>query len=490
MPDYGVTDKGFEIKRMEDIIEEIHSDLTEGFGFDTRLADDQSFLNVLVLTNAAQLADLWEVAQDEYYAKFVATATGLNLDHAVQYGGIKRKAAQQNAYPLHCTGDDGTLVPQGAIVSTSTTPAVRLYSGEQFEIARENCNSLSIRVAVIEAGAYTVSINGTEYSYTCPSDSTPESTILGGISSAITDAGYTKEVVEDDDGYLLKITDGTIGRSNEIAMSDNLTTESVTVIATFITEEYGKITIPNGLVTVMVTNITGFNSVMNLLPPTYGRDRETDVELRHSYMQKKAIRSNTMLDSIEAELVNNIDGVEAARGYENSSDSTDEMGLPPHSIEIVVDGGSDSDVAQAILLRKAGGIQTYGNTTVNVLGVYGDQIPIKFSRPQGIYSWLKVVLHGDQSSLPTNYSELAIGSIMEYAEDLVCGDDLLIQLLLDGIYDSIAGLSYVDITVAYSSDSGFEPSSEDYTQGNIIVTARQKILLAEARIEVSFSADS
>ncbi len=35
MSDYGVTNQGFVLKRMDTILEEIHSDLTEGFGVDT-----------------------------------------------------------------------------------------------------------------------------------------------------------------------------------------------------------------------------------------------------------------------------------------------------------------------------------------------------------------------------------------------------------------------------------------------------------------------
>ena len=95
MPDYGITDKGFVLKRMDTILEEIHSDLTEGFGFDTRL-QRPSFLDVLVTTFAGQIADLWETAQDSYYAKYPAMATGVNLDNAVQYGGIRREANQRS----------------------------------------------------------------------------------------------------------------------------------------------------------------------------------------------------------------------------------------------------------------------------------------------------------------------------------------------------------------------------------------------------------
>ena len=45
MAEYGITDKGFEIKRLDEILEELHSELSGKFGFNTRL-DPQSFLNV------------------------------------------------------------------------------------------------------------------------------------------------------------------------------------------------------------------------------------------------------------------------------------------------------------------------------------------------------------------------------------------------------------------------------------------------------------
>ncbi len=164
MSDYGVTDKGFVLKRMDTILEEIHSDLTEGFGFDTRL-QSPSFLNVLVTSFGGQIADLWETAQDSYYAKYPATATGLNLDNAVQYGGIRRAANKRTAYPLHCTGDDGTYIREDAIVATNTTPEIRLYAADEFQITREAFNSVDIIVAASQNGIYSVTINGNQYSY-------------------------------------------------------------------------------------------------------------------------------------------------------------------------------------------------------------------------------------------------------------------------------------------------------------------------------------
>lgn len=483
MAEYGVTDKGFNIKRLDTIMEEIHTDLTEAFGFDTRLTKP-SFLDTLITTFSYQISDLWETAQDNYYAKYPATATGVSLDNAVQYGGIRRAANKRTSYRLHCTGDDGTYVREEAIVATNTSPEVRLKNADEFEITRDAFNRVSIKVASAEVGVYSVTINGNQYSFSSPDG--VEEDVITGLAKAIADDGYVITA----ENNTLTIEDKTISRSNVLILSDNLTTSSVTVIATFLTEEYGKITLPYGIVTKMVNNVTGFTAVTNLLEPTYGRKQESDIELRQSYIAKSALRSNTMIESIVGELLNNIENVESASGYENDTDYVDSRGLPPHSIEIIVEGGDNSEIAQAILRRKAGGIQTYGSIEVGVPGVYGDTIPVRFNRPGYLYTWLKVVLHGDKSQLPTNYASLTIQALISDGAEFVAGTNLLTQLLNDGIYDAVAGLTYVEIYTAYGTSSTYVPEASDYKQKNIIVTSRQKVLIDEKRIEVSFSEDS
>lgn len=457
--------------------------MTEAFGFDTRLTKP-SFLDTLITTFSYQISDLWETAQDNYYAKYPATATGVSLDNAVQYGGIRRAANKRTSYRLHCTGDDGTYVREEAIVATNTSPEVRLKNADEFEITRDAFNRVSIKVASAEVGVYSATINGSQYSFSSPDG--VEEDIITGLAKAITDDGYTITAKNN----TLTIEDKTISRSNVLILSDNLTTSSVTVIATFLTEEYGKITLPYGIVTKMVNNVTGFTAVTNLLEPTYGRKQENDIELRQSYIAKSALRSNTMIESIVGELLNNIENVESASGYENDTDYVDSRGLPPHSIEIIVEGGDNSEIAQAILRRKAGGIQTYGSIEVGVPGVYGDTIPVRFNRPDYLYTWLKVVLHGDKSQLPTNYASLTIQALISDGAEFVAGTNLLTQLLNDGIYDAVAGLTYVEIYTAYGTSSTYVPESSDYKQKNIIVTSRQKVLIDEKRIEVSFSEDS
>ena len=304
---------------------------------------------------------------------------------------------------------------------------------------------------------------------------------MQGLKDAITDTDYTVSV----EGEVLVIQDTDKSRTNAVALTENLTTSSVTSIADFYTEEYGKITLPDGIVSKMVNNISGFNSVKNILEPVYGRLNETDIELRQSYIARSALRSSTMIDSIISDLLNNVTGVETASGYENYTDVTDDRGLPPHSIEIVVEGGNNTAIADAILRKKAGGIQTYGKVTVDLPTRYGDTIPIKFNRPEYLYTWMKIVLHGDFSRMPVNYASLTRESVLEDTQNMYTGTSLYTQLLLEGIYATVSGITHVDIYTASSTDKEYVPDDTDYKLVNIIASTRQKVLVDSSRIEVS-----
>ena len=476
MANYGLTDNGFVIKRLDTILNEIHEELSDGFGIDTRISKP-SFLDVLVTTFAGQIANLWEVAQDSYYAKYPSSATGVHLDNSIQYGGIRREMAARTIYPLHCTGIDGTKVRRHTPVATNTNPETRLYAINDFEISRSKFNSCRLKVVAVENANYSVTINGSEYIYT--NNSNDKAALVTGIANSLRNSDFNVNV--DGDGII--IADKLLGRVSKLVLSSNLTTDYIVTIASFETEKFGKIQLPNDVITKLVDNIAGFTNVRNRLQPIYGREAQTDVELRQAYIAKSALRSNTMVDSVVAEILNTVVGIETVSGFENDTDFVNDRQMPPHSIEFVVEGGEDSEIASAILRKKAGGIQTYGSVVVDVPGKYGDSIPIKFNRPTYIYVWLKIVLHCKRSSLPDNYKKMVSSLIVEKNKKISTGKNLLIQTLIESLYEAIPELTYVDIQSAYRNNLSQTPTN--FVAKNVLVNSRQKIILSEDRIEVS-----
>jgi len=79
---------------------------------------------------------------------------------------------------------------------------------------------------------------------------------------------------------------------------------------------------------------------------------------------------------------------------------------------------------------------------------------------------------------------------MEESKKFVAGQNLLVQLFNEGIYNAVPGITYVEIKVAHGDSAGFVPRESDYKAKNIIVDSRQKILIDEKRIEVAFSEDT
>lgn len=125
MADYGLTPQGPNIKRLDVILEEMHSGLSEKWGVNTR-QNPESLLNHLLTNVADAIADLWEFGEAVYFSQYPATAEGRSLDNAAQYGGSTREAAAKSYYPIHCTGKDGTKLAAGTRISSATNPTTYL----------------------------------------------------------------------------------------------------------------------------------------------------------------------------------------------------------------------------------------------------------------------------------------------------------------------------------------------------------------------------
>ena len=316
MADYGLTPKGPNIKRLDTILEDLHTELSEKLGVNTK-QNTQSLLNVILTSFADRIAELWELGEAVYHSQYPSSAEGSSLDSVAQFGGITRETASKSYYPIHCTGTDGTLLAEGTQIATNTNPKTFLSIAEEKTITRSSFNSVKIKVASPRMGdTYTAVINGTAFSYVAQ-NAVPLD-ILNGLSAAITTEEFNKSV--DDAELLLVLTSVDETVNHNLVLSENLTTETVTTVITFGTDELGNILIPNGAISEIVQADAGLLSVINKCEYIAGRDAETDTELRKSYTDKIFNRSSLMLDSIKSAILNNVQGVESVAAYENTTD--------------------------------------------------------------------------------------------------------------------------------------------------------------------------
>jgi len=123
-----------------------------------------------------------------------------------------------------------------------------------------------------------------------------------------------------------------------------------------------------------------------------GQDEETDRELRERALNTTSGGGSATHDAIVGHVINTIEDVTSVTMFENKTDvdNTGSGGLPPHSFEAVVFGGSDKDVAEAIFEKKAvtahdySGVNGTAVTETVVAETNGQERDITFSRPNAI----------------------------------------------------------------------------------------------------------
>lgn len=145
-------------------------------------------------------------------------------------------------------------------------------------------------------------------------------------------------------------------------------------------ESAGARTAATGAVTKIETPTLGWQSVTNTGPAVAGAPVETDAALRKRQAISVALPSRTVLSGIDG-AVAAVAGVTQHRIYENDTNATDANGLPAHSIAVVVQGGVNTDIANAIMLKKTPGCYTQGSTSVSLTDPGGNPQTIRFYIP-------------------------------------------------------------------------------------------------------------
>lgn len=191
-------------------------------------------------------------------------------------------------------------------------------------------------------------------------------------------------------------TVGTAKNTGEITIVDETTDEYYTNSGAFIIGEdgtvntiftatsFGAITaLPSSNFSLKTPSI-GISSVEynSSGEATVGRNTETDEELRARRLDAVTYTASSILSSIRASVAQ-VEGVTYLNAYENDTMSEVDT-LPAKSFEIVVEGGDDDEIANAILLKKPAGIQAFGTTTKTVEDSDGNIFNIGFTRPEKI----------------------------------------------------------------------------------------------------------
>ena len=478
MPDYGVLPEGVNIMRLDEILGELHADATDGWGVNTQ-QNPKSYLNVLFTAVADIAASLWEFGLEVYNSSYPSTAEGISLDYSAQLGGALRTDAQKSFYRIHCEAVDGTAIPANAVIASTTNPVVQLYAADNLVVGGHAFNKADIKLVSVAANSlYSLSLDGDVYAYTSSAAPT-EGEILAGVRDAITSPFFTASVA----GNILRVEAVDIRTSHSLALGDKLTTSTVTSLVTFASGEPGDVYVPDGVMTNIVTLVPGLIAVNNIAGYIPGRLQETDAEFRETYADKIFGRSLTMIESVKAAIIRDVQGVTAIAVEQNDTDLVDSMGRYPHSIEVVVDGGDDYLIAQAIFQSKSAGINTFGDVEISIIGDGGEPIIVRFNRSEYLYVWLQLeVTQRKDTALAAGYSDAIKELLVNQFAAIPPGTEISLQELLGQVYAEVPGVAYVDISAWVTTSPS--ASTGVFDMKTIEPLPRQRAVTTLTRIEV------
>lgn len=174
--------------------------------------------------------------------------------------------------------------------------------------------------------------------------------------------------------------------------------------------EFGAIPCAASALNRVVSNILGWETVVNTNAGTLGQATQSDQQARALRANTLAFQGVALAECITSALYN-VDGVTSLTFQENVSASTqviNGISMVGHSIYACVDGGTDTDVAAALLENKSSGCAWNGSTTVDVVEpASGQTYEVSFDRPSEVSILIRVTTtNGDETNI--------IQSILDY----------------------------------------------------------------------------
>lgn len=187
--------------------------------------------------------------------------------------------------------------------------------------------------------------------------------------------------------------------------------------------------------------ILGVDRVVATQKSVLGADEESDGDLLLRFMQSHSINNNDERQGLEAHLLT-LKGVKQCKVLENYTNQTDANGVEPHSLNVIILGGDDSAIGEAILKKKIGGCGVQGQTKVEV-NFLGQKREVKFDRPTQINP--KIVLRLKRTEGATDINTGKIKDLLsEYIFSI--GEDIYISRLYS-IINEVKGFEVTQFSI-------------------------------------------
>lgn len=446
---YGVTPTGFVKKTLTVIKEELETALRAVFGQSINLTPKSAF-GQFVGIMAEREALLWEIAEALYRARDPDGATDAALEAVCALTGTMRRAAFKSMVVLTCTGSPGTTLNVERMVSV-------VDIGTKF--LTTTTETLASVFAWVASTVYAVGARVTNGSkvYHCT---------VAGTSAASGGPSTTDIDIIDGSVHWTHLGSGT-------AVAD--------VVAS--SQTAGPWVASARTLNVIETPVGGWSSALNLLDAQLGANIESDPELRLRREEELAAPGNASLEAVREHVLkvgkDTSNPVLTARVFENYTMSTNADGMPPKSIEVLVEGGEDEDILQAVFESKAAGVEPHGTVSGNVIDSEGETHVIKFSRPTMKDVYVKLLVQKNPDEFPSDGEAQLKSAVVLFGNKQKVGKDAVASSLGAQCF-TVSGV--LDVTATFI---GLAPSPA--TSTTITCTTRERARYDTSRVEVVLS---
>lgn len=239
----------------------------------------------------------------------------------------------------------------------------------------------------------------------------------------------------------------------------------------FRSAEMGGFDLQPGATLAILTKAIGWAGATTTETAEVGADEELDTQLRQRFFLSRARGAQNAVDGIEANLLQ-LPDVRESICLENFTDTIDANGLPPHSINVVVDGGQSAEIARVIFERKTAGTGMAGAVEVAHVDSRGRTRPIRFDRPTAVDCAAYIEVQRDEG-----YTAVDVEAIKQAVAGLrfKIGQDVQRTRLYSPI-NTVPGFWVQALTIGRVG--------QPLTAGNVPIGVREKARFAAADIEV------
>lgn len=244
---------------------------------------------------------------------------------------------------------------------------------------------------------------------------------------------------------------GSPGSVFQIAQAMTIPGGGLITDASFVCLATGPVDAPVNALNVIVTPVLGVTFVGNPTAAELGTNVETDAAFRvRSAQELNKAGTGTFSGLLAA--VQAVTNVSKAYEFLNDLNVVDANGLAPHSVLLVVVGGVDQDIRDAIFAAKGAGIETNGTTSGTVVDSQGNAHTVKFSRltDTPIYMDVTITPNNDPALgpvYPANGDDLVQAAIVAFGAGYRPGQTVVVTGFFTPI-NSISGVTDAVIKVS------------------------------------------